>query len=38
MLIRFESQAIAWNKFGAFEGEDRLRNNPKRRLNNGSWI
>jgi hypothetical protein len=29
---------VTWNNFGAFEGEDWLPNNPKRRLNNDLWI
>jgi hypothetical protein len=29
---------IVWNNFGALEGENWLPNNPKRRLNNDSWI
>jgi hypothetical protein len=38
MLGSFADVGIAWNNFGAFEGEDWLSDNPKRRLKNDLWF
>jgi hypothetical protein len=38
MLGSLADVGIAWNNFGAFEGEDWLSDNPKRRLKNDLWF